>query len=122
MVQQQNDNTISLEAFKANKIRPNLSGLADSKNTGKDASVMIGITNPYAFEIPEYLKYNIRQLKGYARFMEIVLNREGESNGVLGLYFDGATNYFEPLPKQDNAAELNKVYQLIKRNQESSSK
>lgn len=122
MVQQQNDNTISLEAFKANKIRPNLSGLADSKNTGKDCSVMIGITNPYAFEMPQYLRYDITKLRGYARFMEIVLNREGESNGVLGLYFDGATNYFAPLPKYDNIAELNKVHQLIQRNQESTSK
>ena len=122
MVQQQNDNTISLEAFKANKIRPNLSGLADSKNTGKDCSVMIGITNPYAFEMPQYLRYDITKLRGYARFMEIVLNREGESNGVLGLYFDGATNYFAPLPRYDQLAELNKVYQLIQRNQESTSK
>ena len=122
LLQQQNDQTISLEAFKANKIRPTLSGLADSKNTGKDCSVMLGITNPYAFEIPQYLKYDITHLKGYARFLEIVLNREGESNGVLGLYFDGATNFFEPLPRYDNIAELNKVYQLIKRNQESNSK
>ena len=122
MLQQQNDQTISLEAFKANKIRPSLSGLADSKNTGKDCSVMLGITNPYAFEIPSYLKYDITHLKGYARFLEVVLNREGESNGVLGLYFDGATNFFESLPRYDNTAELNKVYQLIKRNQESNSK
>ena len=34
-IQQQNDQTISLDAFKAKKIRPNLAGLADTKNTGK---------------------------------------------------------------------------------------
>ena len=83
---------------------------------------MLGITNPFAFEIPEYLHYNIAQLKGYARFLEIALNREGESNGVLGLYFDGATNYFAPLPKYTDTENLNKVYQLIKKNQESTSK
>lgn len=122
LLQQQNDQTISLEAFKAKKIRPSLAGLADSKNTGKDASLMLGICNPYSFELPEYLKYDITKLKGYARFIEVVLNREGESNGVLGVYFDGAVNYFEPLPKYDNITELNKVYQLIKKNQESISK
>ena len=122
MIQQQNDQTISLEAFKLKKISPSLAGLADSKNSGKDTSVMLGIVNPYSFEVPEYLKYDITKLKGYARFIEVVLNREGESNGKLGLYFDGATNYFEPLPRYDNIAELNKVYQLIQRNQESSSK
>ena len=116
MIAQQNAETISLDAFKANKIRPTLAGIADSKNVGKDCSVMLGITNPFAFEVPEYLKYDIRKLKGYARFLEVVLNREGESNGVLALYFDGATNYFAPLPKYDNITELNKVYQLIQRN------
>lgn len=122
MIQQQNDNTISLEAFKAKKVRPNLAGLADTKNSGKDCSVMIGITNPFAFELPEFLKYDITKLKGYARFLEVVLNREGESNGVLGLYFDGATNYFAPLPKYTDTENLNKVYQLIQKNQESTSK
>lgn len=78
---------------------------------------MMGITSPFAFEIPEYLKYDITKLRGYARFLEITLNREGESNGILGLYFDGATNYFEPLPKYDNISELNKIYQRIKDNQ-----
>ena len=121
IVQQQNIETIGLEAFKASKIRPTLAGLADSKDPGKATSVMLGITNPFAFELPEYLKFDIRKLRGYARFLEMVLNREGESNGVLALYFDGATNYFAPLPRYDNITELNKVYDLIKRNSESNS-
>ena len=122
LLQQQNDQTISLEAFKAKKIRPTLAGLADSKNTGKDCSVMLGITNPFAFELPEYLRFDITKLKGYARFIEVVLNREGESNGILGTYFDGAVNYFAPLPRYDNIEELRKVYSLIERNRESTSK
>lgn len=116
MVAQQNSETISLDAFKANKIRPTLAGIADSKNVGKDCSVMLGITNPFAFELPEYLKYDIKRLKGYARFLEVVLNREGESNGVLALYFDGATNYFAPLPSAKDETNLQKVYSLIKAN------
>lgn len=71
MIAQQNMETISLEAFKASKIRPTLAGIADSKNVGKDCSVMLGITNPFAFELPEYLKYDIRKLRGYARFLEV---------------------------------------------------
>ena len=122
LLQQQNQDTISLEAFKANKIRPTLAGLADSKNPGKDCSVMLGITNPFAFEVPEYLKYKITNLKGYARFLEVVLNREGESNGVLALYFDGAVNYFAPLPSANDEFNLNKVYQLVRYNMDSNSK
>lgn len=122
MIAQQNSETISLEAFKANKIRPSFAGIADSKNVGKDCSVMLGITNPYAFEVPEYMKYKITSLRGYARFLEVVLNREGESNGVLALYFDGATNYFAPLPPANDDANLAKVYQLIQRNMQDGSK
>ena len=36
IIQQQNLETVGLEAFKQNKIRPTMAGLADSKATGKD--------------------------------------------------------------------------------------
>lgn len=116
LVQQQNMDTISLDAYKLKKIMPTLAGLADTKNTGKDASMMLGITNPHAFEIDEYRGYNTKRLGSYGRFFEVVLNREGESNGYLPLYFDGATNFFRPLPKFDDASKLNEVYHLIDRN------
>lgn len=125
MIAQQNSETISLDAFKNNKVRPTLAGIADSKNVGKDCTVMLGITNPYAFELPYYPfpndannpnNYLIRNLRGYFRFLEMVLNREGESNGYLALYFDGATNYFAPLPPPTDATKLKKVYDLVREN------
>lgn len=122
VVQQQNSESLSLEAFKANKIRPTQKGLADSQDPGKDCDVMLGITSPFSWELKEYLKYDITKLRGYCKFLEIVLGRDGESNAILGMYFDGATGYYAPLPKYDNIAELNKVYQLIQKNQESTSK
>lgn len=122
VVQQQNSESLSLEAFKANKIRPTQKGLADSQDPGKDCDVMLGITSPFSWELKEYLKYDITKLRGYCKFLEIVLGRDGESNAILGMYFDGATGYYAPLPKYDNIAELNKVYQLIQRNQENTSK
>lgn len=122
VVQQQNSESLSLEAFKANKIRPTQKGLADSQDPGKDCDVMLGITSPFSWELKEYLKYDITKLRGYSKFLEIVLGRDGESNAILGMYFDGATGYYAPLPKYDNISELNKVYQLIQRNQESTSK
>lgn len=118
LLQQQNSDTVSLEAFKANRIRPTYNGLMDSKNPGQDCSVMIGITNPYNFDREVYMKYNIKELKGYYRAVEVALNREGESNNVLSLYFDGAVNFFTPLPKWDNMTELQKVYKLIQKNNE----
>lgn len=122
VVQQQNSETLSLEAFKANKIRPTQKGLADSQDPGKDCDIMLGITSPYAFELKEDRKYDITKLKGYIKFLDVVLGRDGESNAFIGLYFDGATGFYAPLPKYDNLPELNKVYQLIQKNQESISK
>ena len=122
LIQQQNMDTISLEAYKANKIRPTLAGLADSKDTGKATSVMLGITNPFAFELPEYLKYDITRLRGCARFLEVVLNREGNSNGVLALYFDGAVNYFQPLPPSSDTEHLSAIYKAVQRNMGNTSK
>lgn len=83
---------------------------------------MFGITSPYSWELKEYLRYDITKLRSYCKFLELVLGRDGESNAILGMYFDGAVGYYTPLPKYDNLTELNKVYQLIQRNQESTSK
>lgn len=116
LIQQQNMDTISLDAYREKKIMPTLAGLADTKNPGKDCSMFIGVTNPWGFEIENYRLYNTKILGGYCRFMEIVLNREGSSNGYLPLYFDGAVNYFRPLPKADDKTQLNEVYKLIDRN------
>jgi len=123
LLQQQGSETISLEAFKSNKIRPTLNGVADSKNPPKDCSMMLGITNPFSFELPRYPNtstgYDITKLKGYARFLEVVLNREGESNGMIGLYFDGATNFFTPLPPPNDMAKMQRIYNLIASNSRS---
>ena len=114
LIQQQSTETSSLEAFKANKIRPTVAGLSDSKYTARDVDVMIGITNPYFFELPEYLGYDITKLKGNFRIMEIVLNRGGQSNGICPLVFDGAINWFKEAPLPTDTLNIAKIYQYLK--------
>lgn len=113
VVQQQSTETSNLEAFKNNKIRPTMAGLSDCKYTAKDCTVMLGITSPYTHELPEYLGYNITKFKNNIRFLEVVLNREGDSNTIVGLFFDGATNYFEELCSPNNELELKKIYEYL---------
>lgn len=113
LVQQQNLETISLEAFKNNKIRPTVAGLKDSKATGYDCSMFIGITNPYSFELPEYLGYDITKLKSNFRCIEIVLNRNGKSNGICPLFFLGECCSFNELPLPTDINEMNKVYKYL---------
>ena len=113
VVQQQNMESISLEAFKNDRIAPVLSGLADSKDTGKACDVMIGILNPFSFQLREKFGYDITRFKGNFRSMEIVLNRAGQSNGVCPLLFDGAINRFDELCLPNNKVELEKVYKYL---------
>ena len=113
IIQQQGVETGNLEAFKNNKIRPTMSGLSDSKYTAKDCSMMLGITNPYSHELDNYLGYDIRKFKDSIRFLEVVLNREGQSNGIIALYFDGKTCTFRELPPPNDKEALEKVYKYL---------
>ena len=115
VVQQQSTETQSLEAFKSNKIRPTVTGLSDSKYTGRDCQIMLGITNPHSHELPEYLGYNIKKLKDKARFLEIVINRNGIANSICPLYFEGATCTFRELPKPNDTEAISKVYEYNER-------
>jgi hypothetical protein len=116
IIQQQGQETTNLEAYKANKIRPTISGLSDSKYTAKDCNIMLGITSPYMHELPEYLGYDIKKLKNNARFLEVVINRDGQSNGIIGLYFDGACNFYAELPPANDTEGLKEIYNTIEKN------
>ena len=115
VVQQQSVETTNLDAFKNNKIRPTSSGLSDSKGPSKDCSIMLGITNPFSHELREYLGYDITKFKGEFRCLEVVLNRNGSSNGICPLFFDGAINFFGELPLPNDKENLEKVYKRLEK-------
>lgn len=112
LVQQQNMETTNLDAYKANKIRPTKDGLKDSKRPGEDCTVLFGLTNPHAFELPQYLGYDINQLKDAFRVLEIVLARKGRANGLCPMFFNGAVNQYSEIPLP-NSREINQVYQYV---------
>lgn len=113
IIQQQSVETSNAEAVRNNKIRPTVSGLGDGKYTARDANMMIGICNPHSFELPQYLGYDITKLRGNIRFMEVVLNRDGEANGICPLIFNGAINNFKEAPGPTKVEELAKIYEDI---------
>lgn len=102
------------DAFKLNKLSPSIANLADNKAIARDVDVCLSLFSPYRYELPEYLGYSIKTLKDNVRFLEVLLNRHGQSNGVIALYFDGAINYFSELPKATDKEGLEKVYNYIK--------
>lgn len=82
-----------------NKLKPSLEGLGNNKESQRDHLVILGLFAPARYEIEEYEGYDIKKLKDSYRSLIILKNRIGRTNLELPLYFNGAANYFEELPK-----------------------
>ena len=115
VIQQQAFDSEGNEAFKLNKIRPSVAGLGDSKYTSRDSNVVLGLFSPFRFGLETYMGYDIKKFRDNIRFLEVIVSRDGEMGGILPLYFDGATCTFAELPKPDDTANLNRVYQLLQK-------
>ena len=115
IIQQQAFDQEGNEAFKIGRVRPSVAGLGDSKYTSRDSNVVLGLFSPFRFALKEYEGYDISKFKDNIRFLEMIVNRDGEMGGLCPLFFDGAVCQFNELPKPDNVEELKKVYEYLKR-------
>lgn len=115
LIQQQSADRESLDAFKQNKLRPTQQGLGDSKYTARDCNCLLGLFSPFRHELPEYKRYDITKLQRNCIFLEVILNRGGNSGGIVGLFFDGVTCEWAELPRPDDKVAMHKVYKYIER-------
>lgn len=124
IIQQQAFDQEGNEAFKIGRVRPSVAGLGDSKYTSRDSNVVLGLFSPHRFGLKEYEKYNIIKFRDNIRFLEMIVNRDGEMGGLCPLFFDGAVCQFSELPRPDDERELKKVYDYLNkiRNTNSTSK
>ena len=116
IVQQQNVEVQSMDAYKMNRISPNPGTLADCKDIRYDVNIMLGLTNPYAARLNTWGGYDITKLKDNQRFLEVMLSRDGTQNAMKALYFDGAVSYFRELPRPDSpnySSYMERVYATI---------
>lgn len=114
IIQQQAFDQEGNEAFKIGRVRPSVAGLGDSKYTSRDSNVVLGLFSPFRFALKEYEGYDISKFKDNIRFLEMIVNRDGEMGGLCPLFFDGAVCQFEELPRPDNSGEISKVYDYLK--------
>ena len=100
VIQQQAFEQEKVDEFKmkSGNLRPSVAGLGDSKTVSRDANLVLGLFSPARFGIKNYMGYNIELLGDSARFLEVIINRDGQMGGMIGLYFDGACSYFKELP------------------------
>ena len=114
LIQQQAFESEGNESFKLGRVRPSVAGLGDSKYVSRDCDIVLGLFSPARFGITEYFGYDITILKDHIRFLEVIVNRNGEMGGILPLWFDGAVCDFKELPKPDDKVAIDKVYQYCK--------
>lgn len=113
VIQQQSKELGGLEASKQGRIRPDDTFLSDCKSTVNECTHFWGICDPVAFNISEYMGYDLTKLGHNLRMLELIVNRKGEGNKLLPLYFDGAVNYFTPLPPANDKEAMQTVYNWI---------
>lgn len=118
-IQQQASESEGLEAMKQKRLVPTISTLGDSKYTGRDCDLAIGLFDPSKHGIPNWLEYTIMNtshegLGNNARFAYVLANRNGEMGGVCAMFFDGASCFFEELP-YPGTLEIKKYYEYSKK-------
>lgn len=113
VIQQQTFESEGNEAFKLGKVRPSVAGLGDSKYTSRDSDIVLGLFSPFRFAIKNYEGYDITKFKDKIRFLEVIVNRNGEMGGLCPLFFDGAVCDFKELPLPNNKHELDKVHNYL---------
>lgn len=117
VIQQQAFDQESNESLRSGRMRPSVAGLGDSKYISRDANIVLGLFSPFRFSISEYLGYDIKIFRDNIRFLEVIVNRDGEMGGICPLLFQGDVCDFKELPAPDSH-ELGKVYSFLNKMRE----
>lgn len=75
--------------------------------------MVLGLFSPMRSGLTEYEGYDIKKLKDNVRFLEVIVNRDGQMGGMIALFFDGACCQFKELPKPQWKTEMEKVYKYV---------
>lgn len=93
------------------KLEPSLNGLANNKETQRQADFVLGLFAPVRYGITEWKGYNIKILGDRFRVLKVLKDRAyGTANLYIPLYFNGASNYFEELPPAEEFKKNPKLY------------
>lgn len=113
VIQQQNFDNESNDNYVSGRIRPSAQGLGDSKYIARDCNILLGLFSPFKYELEDYKKYNINIFRDNIRFLEVLVNRDGEMGGLCPLFFDGAVCDFQELPLPTDTTGINQMYKYL---------
>jgi hypothetical protein len=105
-IQQQEASKEKLEYYQGQsideKLEPSLDGLANNKETQRECNLILGVFAPERYNIGRHRGYDIKKLGNKYRSLKILKDRDnGLVNYYIGMFFNGAANYFEELPTAD---------------------
>jgi replicative DNA helicase len=86
---------------KDNYRRPTLSGLGDNKAVQRDVDYVLGLYDPARHNELIYSGYNMKRMNKNYRELLLLKARYGPSSISTDLFYDGAVEIFEELPKFD---------------------
>ena len=104
-------------------LSPNLDDFKDSNGPVEDCDVALALFNPFRYKAFDdkgmYMGYDIRNRmlneRGFNRFrlLSILKNSYGGDDLTYGLKFLGEVMHFETMPRVDDKAALERVYNQI---------
>ena len=84
------------------KIEPSLEELHINKGVHQDYEVVLGLFNPSRYDIDIHNGYDISMLGRNYRSLKFLKDRHfGLENSSLGLHFEGASGFFQELPRAE---------------------
>ena len=97
--QQINRASESVDRQRTNSIDLMLSDLRDSSDTAHASDFVIGLINPYQYELQSYRNYDIKKLQDRFRAVKVMKARDGQANVVAGMGFLGEVGVYKELPE-----------------------
>ena len=82
------------------KLEPSIPGLANCKETARDYHFIMALFSPHRYGMSSHRGYNIREMGSKYVSLKLLKDRHyGLANMYIPLFFNGATTYYEELPK-----------------------
>jgi hypothetical protein len=107
ILMQENRNSSNMDRRKAELTECSSEDISDSSAPFQDCEICIGIYYPLKFKLKTHKDYpiivegdqNFKGLRGRYRSLQLIKNRQGESEKAIPLNFFGEVNVFRELPK-----------------------
>jgi hypothetical protein len=91
-------------------IAPQRIDFGDSKYPYRDADVVLGLVNPYHFDLETYFGYEVPRFEGSLIGVYIMKNRYGPSSAAVSMFMNPLVGVFEEMPLSNEGFLLETFY------------